>query len=127
MRALSNYFTVGDLSSSSSKVKLHNRLVSQKALDLTTKLTRIEWCRVTINEHPLPLKILWRNILDCEQISVERIADLFSAHKMVTITKDEDKRLREKGFNSSGAPEERYAICGIIVRELENAPRTLFS
>lgn len=82
----------------------------------------------TINEHQEPLKFVWSWICDDrDRLTVEEIAFRFERWPMVTITCDEDQRLRDEarrarqeGRPVSCDPVERYRFANIEIGLCEN-------
>jgi hypothetical protein len=119
LRALSNHFSVGR-DGSSGDIKLINRRMSRQAQELLLQCRdEKKWCAGTINEHREPLSQVWNWIQASESITIDDIADRLSAYPMVTITKEEDKKLRDLGKSSKGLPDERYVEIVIVTHEEE--------
>lgn len=118
MRKISNYATVErDLGSFG--VKKINKNISKSALRLKETLSFEEFHNLTTNEHQYPLKEMWLWMLGAkDSLTVDRVWEVFVKYPFVTITNDEDSKLRGlKG--KSYTPEERYAKAGIeVIREL---------
>jgi len=127
MRTLSNYFTVGKGSASSSYVKLHNRIMSRKALELLQDCDKEFWNKETINDHPEPLKEVWKWLMSDQQLSVQRVAERFYRHPLVTITKDEDRLLSQIGLRARGLAIHRYENAGIEIVMAPKCPRDHFT
>jgi hypothetical protein len=119
LRALSNHFSVGR-DGSSGYIKLINRRMSRQAQELLLQCQdEKKWCAKTINEHREPLSQVWSWIRASESITIDDIADRLRDYPMVTITKEEDKKLRDLGQSSRGLPDDRYAEIEIITHEEE--------
>lgn len=124
LRVLSNHFTIGR-SGNSGTIKLLNRRMSSDAQRflLTCRDAR-QWCAGTTNEHPDPLSQVWKWIVgEAHSLTTADIAKRLGAYPMVTVTKREDKRLREKGFGSAGPPKLRYESAGIDIVLHDEEPR----
>lgn len=126
LRVLSNYATIGR-DAPASTIKRFNRLMSCGAYDLLYELADLkEWVSMTINEHGVPLKTTWDWICDnSESLTVSDIIKEFSRHPMVTITQEEDQRLRSNGYQSKGTMTERYDGCGIQLITTDEYPRDI--
>jgi hypothetical protein len=119
LRALSNHFSVGR-DGSSGHIKLINRRMSRQALELLLQCQDEKtWCAETINEHREPLSQVWAWIQSSNSITADDIAKRLRTYPMVTITKDEDKKLRDLGQSCKGLPEERYEGIEIVIHEEE--------
>ncbi len=117
LRALSNVATVGS-DGTSFAVKCKNPRLSVEARNLRLVLNDDKkWASLTINEHPMPLKYLWKKWLSVKKnLSEELIWLDLVAHPMITITKEEDARLREidKSYKKI-TPDQRYALAKITL------------
>ena len=128
MRVLSNYATVGkDVGSSG--VKGLNKSISngaEKILLLEHSNLKL-FCSQTTNEHPKPLKEIWNFLKhNKDNLDTDMVWNEFTNHKMITVTKEEDRLIRLKGFNSKGTIKERYFDLGIKVKLLEESPVEFF-
>jgi len=120
LRALSNYASVG-FDGQSFAIKVNNPRMSCAALELRRLLSDDrEWAANTINEHPYPLRSLWGSWLSNGQAvtSTKIWGDLVS-FPMITITKEEDAKLRGLDKSISGDPEARYKAAGIVLSNSE--------
>ena len=131
MRGLSNHFSIGKFDTKSFDVKLVNRRMSRAARKLLLEgCDEDEW-RKTKNEHQEPLKQVWDwMVSQRENLTREAIAARIAAYPMITVTKDEDKRLRDEdekarrdGDLSWRSPEERYKRAGIEIVEHDKEPK----
>lgn len=120
MRVISNYATIGK-DASSTKVKSENKNVSEASYKLLLELNSFEeWAKQTINEHQIPLKVLWEEI-QSSKLDEKEIWNLFLNAPMITITKVEDDKLNKLGLRSS-PDRNRYEKVGINIIFLENSP-----
>ena len=120
MRVISNYATIGK-DASSTKVKSQNKNVSEASYKLLLELNSFEeWTKQTINEHQIPLKILWEEI-QSSNLDEKEIWNLFLNAPMITITKEEDDKLTKLGLRSS-PDRNRYEKVGINIIVLDNPP-----
>lgn len=118
LRSLSNYASVG-FDGNSFQIKRQNDRISDAAKDLRVQLNDDRlWASNTINEHPLPLKDLWKKWSgDVKNLTIHKIwADLVD-HPMITVTKAEDSKLREKAKHGYKDWRERYANANILIHE----------
>ena len=123
MRVLSNHATVGK-DASSEEVKKLNRLVSKKAKELLFSTNIKTYVKNTINEHQKPLNETWNWIKsNVDKLEVKDVWQEFKDFQMVTITKEEDLKIKASGQNSSGSFKTRYDDLGIGVVKLEKAPK----
>ncbi|WP_372574975.1 hypothetical protein [Ruegeria jejuensis] len=125
MRVLSNYATVGK-DGGSSKMKDENVRLSSGAYDLMGKVSSIgDWHKLTVNEHPRPLKDIWSWILaEADEISPFDVWNCFVDHPMITLTKTEDSLLSKSGLRATAAPD-RYSSLGIETIEVDEPPRDI--
>jgi hypothetical protein len=116
LRVLSNYASVG-FDAGSYAIKIKNLKISEEAKTLRIKLNDDkEWASLTINEHPMPLKNLWSEWKKiAAEITEEKIWDDLLMHPMITVTKDEDARLREVEKRGEYDPIHRYEAAKIKV------------
>ena len=122
MRVVSNYATVGQDAQSAS-IKKINRLVTKNASEMLMTDGIEIYCKETINEHPKPLKETWTWLKNnAQNLKIEDIWKEFCSNKMITVTKKEDKLIKDKGFNSRGSIKERYFDLGIKIITLEKNP-----
>ena len=122
MRVLSNHATIGR-DAGSAEIKKHNKTVSQGAQKLLHSVDLTTFCKQTINEHPKPILATWEWLREnAEHLSVEEVWNEFVANKMVTITKEEDTRIRASGQNSIGNMQTRYNALGIRLVTLSKTP-----
>ena len=120
MRVISNYATIGK-DASSTKVKSENKNVSEASYKLLLELNSFEeWAKQTINEHQIPLKVLWEEI-QSSKLDEKEIWNLFLNAPMITITKVEDDKLNKLGLRSS-PDRNRYEKVGINIIVLDNPP-----
>ena len=116
LRALSNYASVG-FDGQSFAIKISNPRMS----DAASRLRRLlnddrEWAADTINEHPYPLRSLWDSWLsNVYLITPSKIWEDLVSFPMITITKEEDARLRKLDKSLSNTPQERYKAAGIVL------------
>ncbi len=115
LRVLSNWACV-HRDCSSAAVKLLNPLRSRAANELSRSINgKGEWVKQTINEHQKPLKEVWKWIKDNAQtLTVEDVKRELQNHPMVTVTKEEDRLLRQLGSETL-EPAERYRRAGIEI------------
>ena len=127
MRVLSNYATVG-FDSGSYKIKITNKRVSRKAETLLKNSKSLkDWSEECINEHEIPLKEIWEWLCsDASRLSPEDVWSKFLDSKMVTVTKEEDKKLNSSGLRSKSGVLGRYSCSGIEIVDLEFSPNKLF-
>ncbi len=117
LRVLSNYATIGR-DASSSIIKRDNPRISKGASKLRSELTRREFEKATINEHPEPLIQVWLWIVENKtKLQPLDIVRRIYSYPMVTVTKVEDQLMNEAGFRQTGLPEERFKagkikLCG---------------
>lgn len=116
LRVLSNYASIG-IDAGSFVIKCKNYKMSKEAKVLRNKLCDDKkWSALTINEHPVPLKHLWKTWVDLGgAITEERVWNDLLIHPMVTVTKEEDARLRDVEKDSSHDPLKRYLLANIEV------------
>ena len=124
MRVISNYATIGK-DALSKQVKSENKNISEAAYNLLLELNSLEkWSKQTINEHQIPLKVLWEEI-QSSKLDEKGIWDIFLDAPMITITKEEDDKLNKLKLRTS-PDSNRYEIAGINIIVLERSPsRTL--
>jgi len=117
MRTISNYCTI-DQDAPSSVIKKQNKRMSKGAYKSRKQLPPKEWVKGTntINEHQDPLKYIWKWILDNKNVSREEVLARFRKWPMVTVTSEENKRLRKC---LETRPRERYREAKIIVGQLK--------
>lgn len=122
MRVLSNYASVGrDVGSH--KMKTLNPRMSVRAQKLLCTEGLNYFCDNTVNEHPQPLNEMWLWLTNsAKPLTPVDIWENFNAHKLVTITKAEDKLLTTMGLRSRRKATERYLTAGITVVELDCTP-----
>ena len=109
MRSLSCYCTVGqDLNSR--QLKLVNQNISLMAFSLLeSKCSKKEWFQKTINDHSKPLDEIWKWIRkNNKKLKAKDIIKEFKDFPVITIHRDEDKKLNKKGYRSKGSICERY-------------------
>ena len=120
MRVISNYATI-DKDASSTKVKSENKNVSEASYKILLELNSFEeWAKQTINEHQIPLKVLWEEI-QSRNLDEKEIWEKFLDAPMITITKKEDVKLNIIGLRSS-SDKSRYKKAGINIIELPDIP-----
>ena len=110
LRVLYNFATVG-CDGGSFSIKQLNPRMSVSAKLLREKLQDDKrWASETINEHPMPLKDLWKSWRNKGSSLTEKgIWDDLVLHPMVTITKEEDARLRDvEKLTTDYVPHKRY-------------------
>lgn len=120
LRVLSNFSSVG-VDGGSYTIKCINHRISTEALILRNQLQDDKtWAAETINEHPMPLKELWKSWRAFgDQLTEKKIWDDLVLHPMVTITKAEDARLRKVERNvETYHPSKRYEQAGIVISEI---------
>lgn len=117
MRLISNYASIGIGAAKSDKVKRLNTRMSTEARRLFNKVDFPEFHGATINEHHLPLKKIWEDIVKGHSsLTPEEIWHVFVKYPMITITKQEDDRLKlVRKFES---PEHRYELASITISTL---------
>ncbi|ESW66767.1 MULTISPECIES: hypothetical protein [unclassified Mesorhizobium] len=96
-----------------------NLTISRHAAELMAVSNRAEFSKGTILEHMLPLKAMYAEMLTLgSQVSFEQIVSYFTDTlqkcPLVTVTKEEDRRLR----NDLPHPE-RYPAAGIEIGSLD--------
>jgi hypothetical protein len=128
MRDLSNFAAMGQ-SGDSYALKMHNTCVSKKALDLMDRCASFgQWHQQTTNEHSTPISVLLKQIVDrLRAITDEEIKQLFRDNPVCTVTKEEDAKLRELGYHSSGTRQVRYEAAGIAIIESPIKPHMRWS
>ena len=123
MRVISNYATI-EKDASSTKVKSENKNVSEAAYNLLLELNSFsKWSKQTINEHQIPLKVLWEEIQSTD-LDEKEIWEKFLDAPMITITKKEDATLNSIGLKSS-SDKSRYKKAGINIIELPDIPNKI--
>ena len=123
MRVISNYATIGR-DASSTKVKSENKNVSEAAYNLLLELNSLEkWAKQTINEHQIPLKVLYEEI-QSRDLDEKEIWEIFLDAPMITITKKEDAKLNSIGLKSS-SDKSRYKKADINIIELPDLPKNI--
>lgn len=122
MRVLSNHATIG-MDAGSAKIKTINKNMSKGAYKLLVSTNIKNFCKNTINEHPRPLKTTWEWLQEkADLLSIEEVWNEFKKHQMITITKEEDTKIKLSGQNSTGSFESRYTDLGIKVIKLKKTP-----
>ena len=122
MRVLSNYASVGR-DAGSRKIKTLNPRMSARAQKLLYGKGLNYFCENTVNEHPQPLNEMWLWLTNsANSLTPVEVWENFKKHKMVTITKAEDKLLSTMGMRSWGEGAERYVAAGITIVELNCTP-----
>jgi hypothetical protein len=118
MRVVSNWCTLGK-DAGAAEVKLKGRRMSRKAYDLRVKYSSDlrTWASTTINEHQMPLDHFWKRIRGNKIPSPEELLADFQRWLMVTVTKDEDDKVRKLRDKD---PIERYGLAGIEVGEMSD-------
>ena len=120
MRVISNYATIGK-DAPSKQVKSENKNISEASYNLLLELNSLEkWSKQTINEHQIPLKVLWEEI-QSSKLNEKEIWDIFLDAPMITITKEEDDKLNKLKLRTS-PDSNRYEIAGINIIVLESSP-----
>lgn len=116
LRALSNYASVG-IDGQSFAIKVSNPRMSHAASELRKSLSDDkEWAANTINEHPYPLRFLWDSWLsNAHFVTSSKIWEDLVSFPMITITKEEDAKLRKLDKSLSATPEARYKAAGIVL------------
>ena len=118
IRSISNYETVGH-DGDSKNVKLKNKWMSSAAYDLAIKLKKFDlWHKETTNEHEFELKYVWTAILEekkINELNFNFIYSLFKNKPFITVTNDENTRLRKIRHEVGAANSERYKIANILV------------
>lgn len=123
MRVLSNHAAIGK-DGGSAEVKKMNRRVSKEAKKLLEQNDLNFYCRETINEHPKPLRVMWEWLKsNADHLSIQDVWSEFTSFPMVTITKIENERIRERGLQASGDIKSRYSDLGIQPIELTKPPK----
>jgi hypothetical protein len=129
MREISNHATCGK-DASPKRIKKVNTNMSLGAKNLLRKIFLTEsgsksdlmnkWCSLTMCEHPKPLNVIWREIVykaKKDPIDSVYVFKIFLKHPVVTITKEEDKRLAKVDPTSKMDAKVRYKKANIqIVR-----------
>ena len=122
MRVLSNYASVGR-DAGSRKIKTLNPRMSVRAQKLLFTEGLNYFCENTVNEHPQPLSEMWLWLINSTNpLTPMEVWENFKRHKLVTITKAEDKLLSTMGMRSRGEDAERYVAAGITIMELNCTP-----
>jgi hypothetical protein len=115
LRVLSNYAAVG-ADVGSGRVKKKNPRMSEKAAQIRNKEGVEAFIRKTINEHPEPLDVVWKWIVEHgATLSAADIVRRICSYPMVTITKEEDSAINKLGFRKAGKPEDRFAAAKIML------------
>ena len=115
LRVLSNFATVGSDGGSFAIKQLNPRMsVSAKLLRETLHDDK-RWASETINEHPMPLKDMWKSWRsEGNSLTEKKIWDDLVSHPMITITKQEDERLRyAEKHTTDYVPHKRYEYASI--------------
>lgn len=124
MRVISNHVTVGRDGSSYS-VKKSNKLMSNEAKLLRQRIPLKEWHKGTTNEHPDELKLVWESIREnAEKWTALDVCNRLSKYPFVTITNEENKKLRKIPRGSYADPFERYKQADIEIVRLDEDPAT---
>jgi hypothetical protein len=122
MRVISNHATIG-MDAGSAKIKTLNKTISKEAYKLLLSTNIKTFCKNTINEHPRPLKTTWEWLQEkADSLSIEEVWNEFKKHQMITITKEEDAKIKFSGQNSTGSFKSRYTDLGIEVILLKKSP-----
>lgn len=74
------------------------------------KILRREYNKYLIHEHILPLKVVIEELYDLKFITKRKVIKILDQTEMIMVTKEEDKKLTDTGFQESGTREERLAI-----------------
>ncbi len=115
LRVLSNFATVGS-DGGSFAIKQLNPRMSVSAKLLREKLQDDKrWASETINEHPMPLKNMWKSWRsEGGSLTEKKIWEDLVIHPMVTITKEEDAKLRDAEKHTPDyVPHKRYEYASI--------------
>lgn len=128
MRDLSNFDAMSQ-PGNSYKLKMKNRCISQKALDLMSRCSSFDqWHEQTTNEHSTPINVLQKQIAErLHSITDEETMQMFRDNPVCTVTNEEDARLRHLGYHSCGTRDVRYAAnggAGIDMIQLLEKPHT---
>jgi hypothetical protein len=68
------------------------------------------WKRSLTFEHSRPLKKIYGLLLDQgNDLTIEKAAEIISEYPPVILTREENKKINERGHKIEGAPEVRYA------------------
>ena len=123
MRTVSNYASFGE-DGGSWTVKFKNPRMSRAAAALyaecSGKLEAKRFHDLTTNEHSDPLSEVWGWLVSkVDTLNPDAIIERFERYPMITITKNEDKRIRDAGYKSSGSPADRFKSAGIEIVEVE--------
>jgi hypothetical protein len=95
------------------EIKKHNPKMSKAALDIKGRISFKEWASLTINEHQEPLQKTWSWILEhAASLTPTDVLERFKRWPMVTVTKEEDERLRQL---TQLDPGQRYDVAQIEV------------
>jgi hypothetical protein len=107
--------------------KSYNPAISLEAKKiLETSKTFADFHKKTINEHQFPVANIFEWTWDnCSSIEWKDIEDKISTYPMVTITLEEDEKLR-KTKNVTGDPKIRYEEGNIKVMLLKKIPKDYF-
>lgn len=126
MRVLSNYASV-QMDAGSYKIKTLNCRVSKNAEIMLNNCSSLkEWADLCINEHEVPLKEVWDWLRsNSGNLDSSTVWGKFYNHPMVTITKEEDRKLNANGLRSKSS-ENRYAKAGIEIVILNSKPYEIF-
>jgi hypothetical protein len=115
LRTISEALNFGKYCNSSAG-KLKNLRMSQGAIDLMRELGRgnkEEFLRNTVLEHQEPLSDVYKRLLNLgPDLTIDRAAEIIGQFRLVTVTKSEDRRLRDCKDLEAAA---RYEKAGIIV------------
>lgn len=126
LRVVSNHATIGK-DATSATIKKLNRRVSNDAFSLLLEAGLESFCRHTINEHPMPIVVTWNWLREnAEQLDVASVWKHFLDNKMITVTKDEDDKIRLSGQMHAGDFQSRYFDLGIFFTELNHSPADIW-
>ncbi len=127
MRVLSNHASV-KFDGDSLRIKENNLRVSEAALQELYKAEKFEdWGKITINEHPHPLKVTWEWMkANASTLTEEQVWGEFINYPMVTVLRSEDVQLNRLGLRAHGNSEERYSQAGISLSLLDKPPKLIW-
>ena len=111
LRAVWNYYAIGDARAGSNKLKLRGQYRSRLAHALWHEITFDEWRKTVIYEHEMPLKHVWR-LMQNEELVWEDVENKMRQWLPVVVTRAEDDALR---LLRDVPPSQRYGMVNIEV------------
>jgi hypothetical protein len=117
MRTISEAVHFGQYRNST-QGKLNNLTVSRGAANLMAHCTQADFLGNTILEHPLPLERMYLDLAArAAALALSDIFDQLKRYPLVTVTAEENRRLKHTGWAS---PKQRYAEANIEVGRLKS-------